>query len=64
MDDLLDADLLAERTRPRSDGHHESVYVARLERLAVELDEGELSLTVERRETDPADELTRLWGRF
>jgi DNA-binding transcriptional ArsR family regulator len=64
VDDLLEAGLLAERTRPRSDGHHESVYVARLDRLAIELDEGELSWTLERCETDPADELTRLWGRF
>ena len=64
VDDLLEAGLLAERTRPRSDGHHESVYVARLDRLAIALDEGELSWTLERCETDPADELTRLWGRF
>ena len=64
VDDLLEAGLLAERTRPRSDGHHESVYAARLDRPAIAPDEGELPRAPERCGTGPADELTRLWGRF
>ncbi|SDX95508.1 winged helix-turn-helix domain-containing protein [Halobellus clavatus] len=61
---LTDADLLEERTRPRPDGHHETVYVSRLDRFEVTIRDGELSWTVERRSTDVADELTRLWGKF
>jgi predicted transcriptional regulator len=61
---LVDADLLRERTRPRSDGHHETVYVTALERFELSVREGDLHWTVERAETDVADELTRLWGKF
>lgn len=61
---LVDADLLRERTRPRSDGHHETVYVAALERFELTVRDGDLRWTVERTESDVADELTRLWGKF
>jgi predicted transcriptional regulator len=64
VDRLEAADLLDERTRPRSDGHHESVYVATLETFELTIRDGELSWTIERTETDVADELTRLWGKF
>ncbi|MFB6255626.1 MAG: helix-turn-helix domain-containing protein [Haloplanus sp.] len=64
VDRLVDADLLNERTRPRSDGHHEAVYLATLERFELRVADGELDWTVERTETDVADELTRLWGQF
>ena len=55
-------DLLDERTRPRRDGHHETVYVVALDRF--ELSVGELDWTVERRRRDVADELTRMWREF
>jgi predicted transcriptional regulator len=61
---LVDADLLRERTRPRSDGHHETVYVTALERFELSVRDGDLHWSVERTETDVADELTRLWGKF
>lgn len=60
LDDLRACDLLAERTRPDpEDGHHRTVYSTNLERIAVELDGGELHLEIDRRE-DMADRFTRL----
>jgi predicted transcriptional regulator len=64
VDRLVDADLLDERTRPRSDGHHDTVYVAALERFELTVADGELDWQVERTESDVADELARLWGKF
>jgi len=64
LDRLSEADLVDERTRPRSDGHHETVYVSRLDRFEVTIRDGDLSWEVERRSDDVADELTRLWGKF
>ncbi|WP_251342904.1 winged helix-turn-helix domain-containing protein [Haloplanus halophilus] len=59
---LVDCDLLAERTEIGEDGHHYSVFEARLDSLTVELDEGDLSVTVEAEATeDPADRFTDLW---
>jgi predicted transcriptional regulator len=63
-DRLVDADLLREQTRPRPDGHHDTVYVAVLERFELSIRDGELAWTIDRTETDVADELTRLWGKF
>jgi predicted transcriptional regulator len=63
-DRLVDADLLDERTRPRSDGHHDTVYVATLERFELVVADGEVDWTVDRANRDVADELTRLWGKF
>lgn len=58
--DLRECGLLVERTRPDpEDGHHRTLYATDLERITVELQEGELALTVARRE-DPADRFTRL----
>jgi predicted transcriptional regulator len=64
VDRLTDAGLLDERTRPRSDGHHEAVYVATVERFELVVRDGEMDWTVEHTEADVADELTRLWGKF
>jgi len=67
VDRLVEADLLAEWTRPRADGHHETVYVSRLDRFELSVDDGDLSWDLERDDaesTDVADELTRLWGKF
>ena len=61
---LAEADLLDDRTRPRSDGHHETVYVAVLDRFEVRVRDGDLEWTVERRRRDVADELTRMWGEL
>lgn len=61
---LVDAGLVAERTRPRADGHHDTVYVARLDELSVRLRGGTLEFDVTRRSDDVADRLTRLWEGF
>jgi alpha-D-ribose 1-methylphosphonate 5-triphosphate synthase subunit PhnG len=59
---LVDCGLLAERTEIGGSGHHYSVFEARLDRLTVELDDGELSVAVERDAPgDPADRFTELW---
>ncbi|MFC5969900.1 helix-turn-helix domain-containing protein [Halomarina salina] len=65
IDQLTDCGLLEERTRPRQDGNHHRVYSARLQRFAVELDDGEFTADLERRddgrEEDVADRFTRMW---
>lgn len=60
LDDLRDCDLIEEQTRPDpTGGHHHKVYAPRLERVTVELDDGELTLEVTR-ERDAADRFTDL----
>lgn len=58
---LVEADLLGERTRPRADGHHDTVYFATLDSVEVRLRDGELHVEVERDRDDLADGLTALW---
>ncbi len=64
VDDLRDLNLLEERTRPRSDGHHETVYVSALDRFELTISDGVLDWTVDRAGDDVADELSRMWGNF
>jgi len=60
LNDLRACDLIEEQTRPDpSGGHHHKVYSPRLSRVTVELDGGELTLDVRRRE-DMADRFTEL----
>lgn len=60
LDDLRECGLLVERTKvDPSDGHHRTVYATNLRRLTVDVDDGTLTVTVERRE-DLADRFTRL----
>lgn len=61
LDELTDAGLLSETTRPRADGHHDTVYAPTLERLEIELADGEFRTVVDRRERDAADRLTDMW---
>ena len=51
---------LAESTEIDANGHHRSVYNARLNQITVELDEDEFSVQVDRRE-HPADQFTDMW---
>lgn len=62
-DRLVEAGLVAERTRPREDGHHEAVYVATLEELSVRLEDGrlEVEMTTADAAEGPADRLTSMW---
>lgn len=64
LDRLQAAGLVAERTRPRPDGHHDTVYLATLDGLRVQLREGEYHFELDRHDPDMADELERLWGDF
>ncbi|SFS08047.1 Helix-turn-helix domain-containing protein [Halomicrobium zhouii] len=64
VDELRDLDLLEERTRPRSDGHHETVYASALARFELTIRDGDLEWTLERADGDVADELSRMWGNF
>jgi len=64
LERLASVGLVEERTRARSDGHHESVYVAALDELSIRLRDGQLECDLERRQRDVADDLTRLWEGF
>ena len=64
LERLEEAGLLTERTRPRPDGHHDTVYVASLDELSVRLRDGEFEFDVDTKAEDAADRLTDLWERF
>jgi predicted transcriptional regulator len=64
LERLTAADLVSEQTRPRADGHHDTVYVSQLDRFELAIRDGELSWDLDRRSDDVADQLTRMWGRF
>lgn len=60
LEDLRECNLIEERTRPDpAGGHHHQVYAPRLRRVTVDLDDGELTLDVQR-EQDMADRFTDL----
>lgn len=59
IDRLQALDLLAEATELDGDGHHRSVYRARLDRIVVDFD-GEFEVRVER-DAHPADRFTEMW---
>lgn len=61
LDRLTDADLVAETTRPRADGHHDTVYAPTLSSVRVDLADGEFETAVERADGDAADRLTSMW---
>jgi predicted transcriptional regulator len=61
-DRLVKCGLLAERTEVVEDGHHYSVYEAQLDRLTVDLDDGELHVDIEETTADDvADRFTDMW---
>ncbi|MFC7134183.1 MULTISPECIES: winged helix-turn-helix domain-containing protein [Salinibaculum] len=60
LEELRDCDLIEEQTRPDpTGGHHHKVFTPRLERVTIELRNGELTLEVTR-ERDAADRFTDL----
>ncbi|WP_276258779.1 ArsR/SmtB family transcription factor [Haloglomus litoreum] len=62
LEALEEHDLVRSTVKPRSDGHHYSVYRTRLRRVTVDLEDGEYHVAVEREpSTDPADRLTDLF---
>jgi predicted transcriptional regulator len=59
---LIDCGLLEERTELRNDGHHYSVYRARLKRITIELDDDELNVEIEAEQPkNMADRFTEMW---
>lgn len=59
LERLREAEFVVERTRVDSeDGHHRKVYAPNVERVVVELGNGDLSIRVKRRES-MADRFTR-----
>jgi len=61
---LLEANLLMEQTRIRSDGHHDTVYAATLKHVHLTLADGSFEYRIERANEDAADRLQRLWSEF
>lgn len=64
IEQLESVDLVDEQTRARPDGHHDTVYVARLDRFEVRLRDGELEYDLQRMDRDMTSELQRLWSKF
>lgn len=64
VDRLEGQGLVRETTRIRSDGHHDSVYVAQLDRFELRLREGRFEYDLDRTNRDMSDELERLWSKF
>ena len=52
------------QTRPRRDGHHDTVYAATLEQIHITLDNGQFDRELDRGTEDVADRLQRLWCDF
>lgn len=54
-------ELLEEQQQIDTDGHHYKTYVARLERISVELKDGGMTVEIRRVEENAADRFTRLF---
>ncbi len=61
LERLRECGLVTEQTELAPDGNHYSVYEARLERLEVTLENGDIEVSVTRNDEDVADKFTRLW---
>lgn len=64
LEQLQEAGLVTSQTHLREDGHHDTVYTATFDRLAVELRDGNFEFELNRTSTDASDELTELWKKF
>lgn len=60
VDEMLEYELLIERTRFVEDGSHHSVYDANVNHVDVEIEDGEFTVDIEVRES-PAKRFTRIW---
>jgi predicted transcriptional regulator len=61
VEDMIDSDLLVERTQIEADGSHHSVYEANVDHLDIEIDDGTIDVSVHVRE-DAAKRFTRIWS--
>lgn len=60
-DAMVDHGLLVEHTRIMDDGSHHSAYESTVDHLDIDIDDDELAVHVERRET-AAERFTKIWG--
>lgn len=63
LERLEELDLVEEQTRPRPDGHHDTLYVATLDECRLRLRDGTFAVDLSRGR-DAVDRLTDLWERF
>jgi DNA-binding transcriptional ArsR family regulator len=61
IEQLQDHDLIVEQQQLDPDGHHYKTYQTRMERVTVEIEDGDCTIDVARREVDAADRFTRLF---
>lgn len=61
---LREHDLLAEHLQLDRDGHHYKAYTARLERITIELEDGEFEMEIAYRRENAADRFTDLFEGF
>lgn len=61
LERLREAGLVTEQQQLDPGGHHYKTYEADVERVTVEIEDGEWSVEVTPREEDPADRFTRLY---
>lgn len=60
-DEMVEHDLLVERTRIEADGSHHAVYEANVDLVAVEIEDGSIGVRVSVRE-DAAERFSRIWS--
>ena len=61
IDRLSEQGFVTERPKFRDEGRHYSVYEATLNRVTIDLDDGEMSADVSTEPTDAADRFTEMW---
>ena len=61
VEEMVAQDLLVEQTEIESDGSHHSVYEANVDHLDIEIDDGDIELSMHVRE-DPAQRFSRIWN--
>lgn len=61
VEEMVDHDLLVERTRIEPDGSHHSVYEANVDRLEVRVEDGTVDVSMHVRE-DAAQRFSRIWN--
>ncbi|QKY21803.1 winged helix-turn-helix transcriptional regulator (plasmid) [Halolamina sp. CBA1230] len=61
IDRLSELGLVTERPEFSDEGRHYSVYEATLDQVVIDLDDGDLSVTMTAERTDAADRFTEMW---
>ncbi|AGN00837.1 transcription regulator [Salinarchaeum sp. Harcht-Bsk1] len=63
VDEMVEHDLLVERTRIESDGSHHSVFDANVDRVGVDVGDGTIEVSLHVRE-DAAERFSRIWSHI